>query len=72
MKLSKVQRKALLYLVQHIGEWRNDTPTTQKSLNVLSEKGLVKVAYDTEHHLGWCEKITDLGIEVISNDNFDS
>lgn len=64
MNLSEAQRRALEHLAQYPNEWRGDTPTTQKCLNVLHERGLVKVAY--EPGPGWNEMITPAGIEAIS------
>ncbi len=59
MKLSKAQVKALKFLSDKT-DWTNKTPVTQKCLNVLHKKGLVKVCYDMGG-LGWAEKITPLG-----------
>jgi len=66
MNLSKVQKRALIYLSKQ-NDWTNKTPVTQKCLNVLHRKGLVKVAYD--NGLGWCEKITERGKTEIEGEN---
>lgn len=64
-KFSKAQTRALLHLYNFgNGRYTNTTPVTQKCLNVLSEKGYVNVAYDTEHDLGWCETLTEEGKKV--------
>ncbi len=65
MVLSKAQRRALLFL-NNINGWTNKTPVTQRCLNVLSEKGLIEVAYS--QGMGWCEQITDEGKLIIVND----
>ena len=62
-KLSEPQKRALLFLHSQNG-WTNKTPTTQKCLNCLKDKGLVIVAYSLD--LGWCERITDEGRNIVS------
>ena len=64
MRLSPAQKRALLFLVKHPADvWVKGTPVTQKCLNVLHEKGLVKVCIDRER--GWLEMITPKGRDVI-------
>ena len=67
-KLSSAQSQALAFL-SGIDGWTNATPVTQKCLNKLSEMGLITVAYDAD--MGWCEKITDMGYEVIKQHGFE-
>ncbi len=64
MRLSEPQIRALSHLAQYPDEWRTDTPVRQKTLNVLNEKGLVKVAFEPDEG-GWIEQITPEGIEAI-------
>jgi len=65
MRLTDPQKRALRHLMKFSDQWRGDTPVTQKCLNVLKEKGLVKVAFEPE--TGWNEMITPAGLEEISN-----
>lgn len=66
MQLSEAQIRALSHLAQYPDEWRSDTPVRQKTLNVLKEKGLVKVTFEPDEG-GWLEQITPEGIEAIKD-----
>lgn len=65
MRLTDPQKRALRHLAKFPDQWRGDTPVRQRCLNVLKEKGLVKVAFEPDE--GWSEMITPAGLEEIAN-----
>lgn len=65
IRLTEPQKRALYHLAKFPDQWRGDTPVTQRCLNVLKQKGLVKVTFEPEKGFG--EMITPAGLEEIAN-----